>query len=299
MADARLRTAEAELLGLHRVGDVDGWEIPGRYLGFLRGGPAEPLAEVVRHNDQDVRSLGLAARASSRRGYGDRRGARRTAPAGDLAGLARAFARERRLDEALDCLDAAVGPADRRAARRRRGAAPPAPVATVARGSTRTAPTTSRGGRPGDRRTSAGAPARRAGASVRRGRPPFAAPWTTERIAVDRAHLLRRLGRYDDAVDAWSALAAGPGRTAVVAAIELAKIREHRLRDPAGCAGGRAPRSRHDRAPASARTAGARARGGPPCAASRACGSDRRCRRPAGRGAPTAGQPGRRGPTWP
>jgi hypothetical protein len=35
-------------------------------------------------------------------------------------------------------------------------------------------------------------------------------------------------------VDAWSALAAGPGRTAVVAAIELAKIREHRLRDPRG-----------------------------------------------------------------
>ena len=28
MADARLRTAEAELLGLHRVGDVEGWEIP-------------------------------------------------------------------------------------------------------------------------------------------------------------------------------------------------------------------------------------------------------------------------------
>jgi len=57
MADARLRTAEAELLGLRRVGDVDGWQIPGRYLDFLRGGPADPLVEVVRHNDQDVRSL--------------------------------------------------------------------------------------------------------------------------------------------------------------------------------------------------------------------------------------------------
>ena len=34
MADARLRTAEAELLGLHRVGDVDGSEIPGRYLAL-------------------------------------------------------------------------------------------------------------------------------------------------------------------------------------------------------------------------------------------------------------------------
>jgi len=53
-----------------------------------------------------------------------------------------------------------------------------------------------------------------------------------ERIAVDRAHLLRRLGRYEDAVGAWSALAAGPGRTAVVAAIELAKIHEHCRHDP-------------------------------------------------------------------
>ena len=57
MANARLRTAEADLLGLHRVGDIEGWEIPGRYLQFLRGGPAELLVEVVRHNDQDVRSL--------------------------------------------------------------------------------------------------------------------------------------------------------------------------------------------------------------------------------------------------
>jgi hypothetical protein len=32
-------------------------------------------------------------------------------------------------------------------------------------------------------------------------------------IAVDRAHMLRRLGRHADAADAWAALAAGPGRT--------------------------------------------------------------------------------------
>ena len=35
MDDARLRTAEAQLLGLHRIGDVDGSEIPGRYLRGL------------------------------------------------------------------------------------------------------------------------------------------------------------------------------------------------------------------------------------------------------------------------
>lgn len=56
-------------------------------------------------------------------------------------------------------------------------------------------------------------------------------PWTTERMAVDRAHLLRRLGRSQDAAGAWEALAAGTGRTAIQATIELAKLQEHRLRD--------------------------------------------------------------------
>ena len=53
------------------------------------------------------------------------------------------------------------------------------------------------------------------------------------RIAVDRAHLLRRLGRVDDALEAWDALACGPGRTAILAAIEGAKLREHRTGDRA------------------------------------------------------------------
>ena len=51
---------------------------------------------------------------------------------------------------------------------------------------------------------------------------------------MDRAHLLRRLGRSRAAEEAWLALAAGPGRTAVVAWIEVAKLREHRLGDRPG-----------------------------------------------------------------
>ncbi len=106
MTDARLRTAERSLLDIHRVGDVDGWEIPGRYLGFLRGGSADELAEVVRHNDQDVRSLArLLMHLERHLGTDLERGA---APPGDLAGLARAFSRERRLTEALSCLEAAT-----------------------------------------------------------------------------------------------------------------------------------------------------------------------------------------------
>lgn len=63
------------------------------------------------------------------------------------------------------------------------------------------------------------------------------APWTTERMAIDRAHLLRRLGRPQDAAEAWEALAAGTGRNAIHAAIELAKLHEHRLRDRAAALG--------------------------------------------------------------
>ncbi len=223
MADARLRTAEAELLGMHRVGDVEGWQIPGRYLEFLRGGPAQPLAEVARHNDQDVRSLGwLLAHIETRLGDA---GCRAVAPPGDLAGLARAFARERRLPEALDCLDAATGrPVD----------VAPRPVSAVrspaiaARETADDAPWWSPK-RPAD---FGGYPARSWSPSpLGPGSAPLAVAWTAERIAVDRAHLLRRLERYGDAAEAWSALAAGPGRMAIVAAIELAKIHEHRLHD--------------------------------------------------------------------
>jgi hypothetical protein len=216
MDDARLRTAEAQLLGLHRIGDVDGSEIPGRYLRFLRSGVADELVEVVRHNDQDVRSLArLLAHLEVRLGDPDRRS---EAPAGDLAGLARAFAREHRLGEALACLDDAA-----------RADATPA-------NTTGSRPDPSRHGvEPWwSPRTPAdfGGPPRRGPDTLG---PPrtasFHVPWSHERIAIDRAHLLRRLGRHADAAEAWESLAAGIGRTAIVASIELAKLQEHHLRD--------------------------------------------------------------------
>jgi hypothetical protein len=229
MVDARLRTAEAALLGLVRVGDVDGWQIPGRYLDFLRGGPADPLVEVVRHNDQDVRSLAHLVRHVER-GYADPV-SRSTAPRGDLAGLARAFARVRRLDEALECLDAAI-------------AAPAGPVPAQdtilsfpgppRREPQRVRETAEDWWQPAYR-PDFGGPARRSGALPAFDRPvAFASPWTEERLYLDRAHVLRRLGRIDDACQAWAALAASPGRLGVLAAIELSKLREHRLGDPVG-----------------------------------------------------------------
>ena len=230
MLDARLPTAESTLLGLQRVGDVDGWQIPGRYLDFLRGGPADPLVEVVRHNDQDVRSLARLIRYVEC-GYADRE-ARATAPRGDLAGLARAFARVGRFDEALECLDAAIEAEPPRVAQPTVAAPIPFPVGGGGR--RRVRETATEWWQPGYR-PDFGGPNRRQDRLPGLERPvAFAAPWSEERLYLDRAHVLRRLGRIDDACQAWSTLAASPGRIGVVAAIELAKLREHRKRDLVG-----------------------------------------------------------------
>jgi uncharacterized protein len=222
MDDARLGTVERMLLGVVRRDDVDGWEIPGRYLGFLRGGPAQPLAAVVRHNDEDVRSLArLLIRLEQDLGDAV---VRARAPRGDLAGLARAFRRERRLEEAVACLDAALvaeeEPEPLVAQVPSRPAAVPLPEEPWWSPRRRA----DFGGRPSPRPTSLGWDRRQA----------FDRPWDVARIGADRAHLLRRLGRASEAVEAWDALAYGPGRTAIVASIEAAKLREHALGDPDG-----------------------------------------------------------------
>jgi len=188
IGDARLATVERELLGVDRHGDVGGWEIPGRYLHFIRGGPAGPLADVLGHNAEDVASLArLLAHLDAR--YADPEG-RALAPPGDLLALARAYTRERRHGDALGCLD------DAAAAWR-----PPAPG--------------SAGGRSGM------APASSVAAAH-------------DRIRVERARTLRRLGRTDEALAAWEALAADGGAMGPRAWVEAAKVREHALRDPAG-----------------------------------------------------------------
>ncbi|HUP55381.1 MAG TPA: ribonuclease H-like domain-containing protein, partial [Methylomirabilota bacterium] len=225
MDDARLQTVERALLGVQRHDDVDGWEIPGRYLGFLRGGPAEPLAAVVRHNDEDVRSLArLIALLDT--GYTSPE-ARRSAPIGDVAGLARAFVRARRPEDALTCLDEVLERADVPAPA---AVEVPPPVVAIA-----PSPRTEvQWWSPQARADFGGPPRSNRGPSSWHRTAAFAATWDAQRVALDRAHLLRRLGRYADSADAWAGVAAGPGRTAIVAWIELAKLREHRLGDPAG-----------------------------------------------------------------
>ncbi len=188
LGDARLATVEREILGVRREGDVGGWEIPGRYLDFVRGGAAAPLAPVLRHNAEDVASLArLLAHLDAR--YADP-AERPSSPAGDLLALARAYTRERRHEEALACLDDAAS-----------------------------------AWRPPIHGSSAwpfGVPA------------PAAAPVSVERIRAERARTLRRLGRADDALAAWEALAVEGGVGAPRAWVEAAKIREHCRRDAPG-----------------------------------------------------------------
>jgi uncharacterized protein len=48
---------DATRVGWHREDDVLAALIPQHYFDYLRGGPAEPLAAVVRHNQMDLRGL--------------------------------------------------------------------------------------------------------------------------------------------------------------------------------------------------------------------------------------------------
>jgi len=188
LGDARLQTVEREMLGIHRQDDVAGWEIPDRFLAFVRGGPADPVGAIVAHNGEDVRSLARILQHLDAE-YGDHE-RRRLAPAGDLFALARGYARERRLDEALGCLEVAED-----------HWRPPVLGSTS---------------------WPFGAPL------------PVATTVSREQIRSERARTLRRMGRHDDAIATWQEIAQGGRVDAVRAWIEVAKLREHLLRDPRG-----------------------------------------------------------------
>ena len=242
MADARLGTVETALLGVRRHADVAGWEIPERYFTFLVDGEPGPLVDVVRHNDEDVRSLARLV-VHLDRGYADRE-RWDLAPPGDLAGLGRAFARVGRHEEALACVERSL--AGLRAERTGAGSVPgghragevaaPWPVATTRLEAPRRVadddPWWSARRRPdfGGRPDRYGRPdSWVASDPIRRDQ-----SWTIARATAERARLLRRLGRHGDAESAWLELTEGGGTLAVLAWIEVAKTREHRLHDLEG-----------------------------------------------------------------
>ena len=96
-----------------------------------------------------------------------------------------------------------------------------------------------------------------------------------QRIALDRAHLLRRPGRYPEAAEAWTGVAAGPGGPAIVGLDRARQASRASPRRRGRGDGGDTPRDRRGGSAAAARDAGARAGGRPvpstrpPAAASR------------------------------
>jgi hypothetical protein len=200
LEDARLPTVEAGVLGIRRGDDLPGALIPARYFEYLRTGRPEPLRAVLRHNAQDVVSLGLLlAHLAGRLADPD---ARHREHPGDVAALGRAYARRRRFDEALACCDAALETAGR--------FSPGEPVHggwLPERDGARESPRDPAGGRPHT--------------AVER-----------DRIAAERARILRLAGRRETARGAWLELATGGGRLAAHAWVQVAKHDEHVRRDP-------------------------------------------------------------------
>ena len=56
-ASCSLAVLEKHIAGVHRVGDVPGYEIPSRFFRFVRDGDARPLEAVLEHNRLDLLSL--------------------------------------------------------------------------------------------------------------------------------------------------------------------------------------------------------------------------------------------------
>ena len=92
-----LTTLEKRLAGVHRIGDVAGFEIPSRYFQFLRTGDARPLGAVLEHNRLDLISTALVmARTLSL----VQRGPAAAADPQECLGLARVYDRAGAVDSA-------------------------------------------------------------------------------------------------------------------------------------------------------------------------------------------------------
>lgn len=57
LAELERRVLDLPRLGWHREDDIESALIPQHYFDFLRGGPAQPIVEIVRHNQLDLRGL--------------------------------------------------------------------------------------------------------------------------------------------------------------------------------------------------------------------------------------------------
>jgi uncharacterized protein YprB with RNaseH-like and TPR domain len=101
----RLTHLEESVLGVGRVGDVGGFEIPARFFQFVRGGSAASLEPVLMHNRLDLLSL-AALTAHAQRLVRD---GREVVPSGATAfGLGTLYERAGWVGPAVACYRAAA-----------------------------------------------------------------------------------------------------------------------------------------------------------------------------------------------
>ena len=93
----RLTQVEETVLGHVRVGDVPGFEIPGRYFQYVRTGDTRPLESVLEHNRLDLLALAMLTATAARLLEAGAAGAR---TAREALGLGQLFERAGMLVEA-------------------------------------------------------------------------------------------------------------------------------------------------------------------------------------------------------
>ena len=96
----RLTTLERVLMGVRRVGDVPGFEIPSRFFGFLRTGDPRPLEPVLEHNRLDLVSLAAVTGRAARLA---RHGESACRDSSEALALGRIFERAGAFDRAEAC----------------------------------------------------------------------------------------------------------------------------------------------------------------------------------------------------
>lgn len=115
LANRRLGTLEAAILGFEREGDVPGSEIPQRYFDWLRRRDGRLMADVFEHNRLDI--LSLAALAAHLAELLDPDGENTRYHPGDRLAAARLFLARECPDDAVRLLDPLVGCASQETAR--------------------------------------------------------------------------------------------------------------------------------------------------------------------------------------